>query len=63
MTVACPLTALFSPAVWLTFVANRGRWFFGPRHGFGVGGLLAVLFAILLIFLCVHLLVSDNKTR
>jgi hypothetical protein len=37
---------------------GRGRWF-GPHHGFGLGGLLVILFSILLIFLCVRLLVSD----
>jgi hypothetical protein len=63
MTVAYTLSALFNPAVWLTCIANRGRWFFGPRHGFGLGELLAVLFAISLIFLCIHLLVSDNKKQ
>ncbi len=63
MTVAHSLSARFHPAVGLTFVAHRGRWFFASRRGFGVGGLLAVLFAILLIFLCLHLLVSDNKTK
>jgi hypothetical protein len=38
------------------------RWF-GPRHGLGLGGFFVVLLAILLIFLCVRVLVSDNKTQ
>jgi hypothetical protein len=44
-------------------MAGRPHWFFGPRHGFGVGGVLVVLFALLLIFLCIRALTNGEKTQ
>jgi hypothetical protein len=63
MTVAQHLATLLNPLGWATFTAIRGHWFSGPRHSFGAGGVLAVLFLLLLIFLCIRVLVSGEKTQ
>jgi hypothetical protein len=63
MNIAYSLAMLLSSAARTAFTASRPHWFFGPRHGFGVGGVLVVLFALLLIFLCVRALTNGEKTQ
>lgn len=62
MTLAHSLAALSNRTVLATLGVSRGRWF-GSRQGFGLGGLLILLCAVLLIFLCIRALVSDRKTQ
>jgi hypothetical protein len=52
----------FSSAVCAT-VFSRPRWFFGPRHNFGAGGILIVLLIILLLFFGVRLLMGEGKSQ
>lgn len=42
---------------------NRPHWFFGPRHGFGAGGILLVLLIILLLFFGVRFLMDEEKSQ
>ena len=63
MTMACVATLL---DFFFVFCASALRWphrFFGAHRGFGAGGILIAVFAILLIIFGVRFLIGEGKSQ
>ena len=64
MTTARALSAFQNfPVIAGVTTLSRPHWFFGPRHGFGFGGIVIILLAILLVFFVVSLLTGEGKSQ